>query len=86
MTFNLLLRRRYGTKNRRFAARPPLPHRAARCPMNDPQSASRRITLWLIALVLTAAFCAAPYAWFDRPIAFFMRGSTLSAISTMSKA
>ena len=40
--------------------------------MNDPQSAARRITLWLIALVLTAAFCAASYAWFDRPIAFFM--------------
>ena len=40
--------------------------------MNDPQLATRRIILWLIALALTAAFCAASYAWFDRPIAFFM--------------
>jgi membrane-associated phospholipid phosphatase len=40
--------------------------------MNDPQLATRRITLWLIWLALTAAFCAASYAWFDRPIAFFM--------------
>ena len=40
--------------------------------MNDPQSATRRITLWLVWLALTAAFCAAAYAWFDRPIAFFM--------------
>jgi membrane-associated phospholipid phosphatase len=40
--------------------------------MYDPQSATRRITLWLVWLALTAAFCAASYAWFDRPIAFFM--------------
>jgi membrane-associated phospholipid phosphatase len=40
--------------------------------MNDPQLATRRITLWLVWLALTAAFCAASYAWFDRPIAFFM--------------
>ena len=40
--------------------------------MADPQLAARRITLWLIALALTAAFCAASYAWLDRPIAFFM--------------
>ena len=40
--------------------------------MNDPQLAARRITVWLIALALTAAFCAASHAWFDRPIAFFM--------------
>ena len=40
--------------------------------MNDPNLAARRITFWLISLVLTAAFCAASYAWFDRPIAFFM--------------
>jgi membrane-associated phospholipid phosphatase len=40
--------------------------------MYDPQSAARRVTLWLIALALTAAFCAASYAWFDRPIAFFV--------------
>src|ERR1700756_4882592 len=40
--------------------------------MNDPQLATRRVTLWLIALALTAAFCAASYAWFDRPIAFFV--------------
>src|SRR5437660_10784776 len=43
-----------------------------RCPMNDPQLAARRITLWLIALALTAAFCALSVAWFDRPIAFFV--------------
>jgi membrane-associated phospholipid phosphatase len=43
-----------------------------RCPMHDPQFAARRITVWLIALLLTAAFCAVSYAWFDRPIAFFM--------------
>jgi membrane-associated phospholipid phosphatase len=40
--------------------------------MTDPQLAARRITLLLAALALTAAFCAASYAWFDRPIAFFM--------------
>ena len=40
--------------------------------MNDPQLAARRITFWLIWLALTAAFCTASYAWFDRPIAFFM--------------
>ena len=40
--------------------------------MNDPQLASRRIILWLLWLAFTAAFCAAAYAWFDRPIAFFM--------------
>lgn len=40
--------------------------------MNDPQLARRRIVLWLIWLALTAAFCAAAYAWFDRPIAYFM--------------
>src|ERR1700730_6752685 len=43
-----------------------------RWPMNDPQLAARRITLWLIALALTAAFCAVSVAWFDRPIAFFV--------------
>src|SRR5262249_56030675 len=40
--------------------------------MNDPQLASRRVTSWLIWLAATAAFCAASYQWFDRPIAFFM--------------
>lgn len=40
--------------------------------MNDPQLAARRIALWLIALALTAAFCAISVAWFDRPIAFFV--------------
>jgi membrane-associated phospholipid phosphatase len=40
--------------------------------MNGPQPARRRIMLWLIALALTAAFCAVSYQWFDRPIAFFM--------------
>ena len=40
--------------------------------MNDPQLAARRITLWLIWLALTAAFCAVSVAWFDRPIAFFV--------------
>lgn len=39
--------------------------------MNDPQLATRRIILWLVWLALTAAFCAASYAWFDRPIAYF---------------
>jgi membrane-associated phospholipid phosphatase len=39
--------------------------------MNDPQLARRRIALWLVALALTAAFCAVSYQWFDRPIAFF---------------
>jgi membrane-associated phospholipid phosphatase len=34
--------------------------------------ARRRIAAWLIALALTTAFCAAAYAWFDRPISFFM--------------
>jgi membrane-associated phospholipid phosphatase len=40
--------------------------------MNDPHLATRRIMLWLIALALTSAFCAASYAWFDRPIAFLV--------------
>ncbi len=40
--------------------------------MDETQLAARHIRAWLIALALTAAFCAVSYAWFDRPIAFFM--------------
>ncbi|HEV2957634.1 MAG TPA: phosphatase PAP2 family protein [Xanthobacteraceae bacterium] len=40
--------------------------------MNDPQSAARRVSLWLMWLALVAAFCLVSYAWFDRPIAFFV--------------
>ena len=40
--------------------------------MDETQLAARHIRAWLIALALTAAFCAISYAWFDRPIAFFV--------------
>jgi membrane-associated phospholipid phosphatase len=40
--------------------------------MDETQLAARHVSTWLIALLLTTAFCTVSYVWFDRPIAFFM--------------